>query len=235
MPNSITARSHSADAKIDGRNLNISLPALKGDSFKTKTLAVVAKIATDDKITKIEKLDATTDWAKIALTGVVPTTAKSLDDLLSPTSPTELNGTVDVDVAAVLSQMPHLVSLKEGMKINSGKLTGDIGTSSAAGGKMLEAKLVVSDVQGVMDGKPVALSKPITLDSKIGSQKGVLNIDRCAIDSAFAQASVSGTMEAIKYAVNADLAAMQDELGQFVDFGAYKLGGQAWRKRQCRH
>jgi hypothetical protein len=219
-----------ADAKIDGRNLNISLPALKGDSFKTKTLAVTAKIATDEKVTKIEQLDATTDWAKIALKGIVPTTAKSLDDLLSPTSPTELNGTIDIDVAAVLSQMPHLVSLKEGMKINSGKLKGDIGTSSAAGGKMLEAKLTVSDVKGMMDGKPVALSKPIMLDSKIGSQKGVLTFERCAIDSAFAQANISGTMDALKYAINADLDTMQGELGQFVDFGAYKLGGQLGAK-----
>ena len=215
-----------ADAKIDGRNLNISLPALKGDSFKTKTLAVMAKISTDDKITKIEALDVTTDWAKIALKGIVPTTAKSLDDFFAASSPAELNGTVDVDVAAVLSQMPHLVSLKKGMKINSGKLSGDIGTSAAADGKMLEAKLTVSDVRGVMDGKPVALSKPITLDSKIGSQKGVITFEQCAIDSAFAQANISGTMEALKYAINADLDTMQGELGQFVDFGAYKLGGK---------
>lgn len=215
-----------ADMNVDGRNLNISLPALKGDSFKTKTLAVAAKIATDEKITKIEKLDATMDWAKIALKGTLPTTAKSLDDLLSPTSPTELNGTVDVDVAAALSQMPHLAGLKEGTKINSGKLAGTIGTSAAAGGKMLEAKLAISDVQGVVNGKPVALSKPITLDSKIGSQKGIITFDNCTIGSAFASVYVSGTTEALKYAVNADLTAMQNELGQFVDFGAYKLGGQ---------
>ena len=75
------------------------------------------------------------DWANIALKGVLPTTAKSLDDLLSPQSPTELNGNLDVDLAAVLSQMPHLVGLKEGTKINSGKLKGDIGTAAESGRK----------------------------------------------------------------------------------------------------
>jgi hypothetical protein len=212
--------------QIDGRNLNVSVPALKGDSFKTQTLLVTANISTDEKTTKIEKLDAKTDWASMTIKGVLPTTAKSLDDFLSPESPTELSGNVNIDLAAFLSQMPHLANLKEGTKINSGKLTADISTSSETGRKMLQTKAVLSDLQGVVNGKNVALSKPIELEGRIGSEKGIISIDQFAISSAFAQAKISGTTEALKYTVDTDLAKTQDELGQFVDFGKYKLGGQ---------
>ncbi len=62
------------------------------------------------------------------------------------------------------------------------------------------------------------LSKPVTVDAQISSQQDKITVERLIFDSAFAQANLSGTTDNMKYQATLDLAKMQSDVGQFVEF-----------------
>ena len=212
--------------KVTGSGLDVAVPQLKGDRFQTKVLDVDVKITAKDEAINIDSLKLNTDWATLSLSGSVPTDLTG-EDKLKPLWESDLTGSFDCDLPAVASQMPNTLGLKEGTKITSGKVTGEIQTITDAGKKQIKADADLSGLKGTVSGKQVALSQPIQARVLLSQDKDTVKFDQVGVTSSFANIKASGTMEAIRYDADMDLAKLQSELGQFVDLGGYKLAGRA--------
>jgi len=213
--------------KVTGAGLDVEVPQLKGDRIRTKALDADIKITRKDKAINVDSLNLTTDWVKLDLTGAVPTDLGG-EDFLEPVWNSQLQGSFDCDLAAVASQMPKTLGLKEGTEISSGRLTGRIQTTTEGGRKQIRADADLADLKGTVGGKPVAISQPVQARALLTQTEGqtAVAFDQLNISSAFANIKATGTTEKLQYDADMDLAKLQAELGQFVDLGGYKMAGR---------
>jgi len=214
------------DAGIKGKNLQITGAQLKGDRLQTGDLDINVKLNQQKQAINIDNMQFKSDWASVTASGVVPTTFKSLDDLLGAKSNYNLKGKFNCDLAAVSSQMPKTLGLKEGMQLTSGQLNGNVETSTKAGGqKQIQANATITALEGTVEGKKIAMSQPIEAEAQISSDKAGINFDKVNVSASFAKINCAGSTKLVKYSAEADLAKLQAELGQFVNIGQYQMSG----------
>ena len=213
-------------AKLKGRDLDVTGSELKGDRFKTRILDIDVTLKKSKKLINIQKLQIQTDWLTAQASGDVPTTFESLADFIKADSIYNLKGSFDCDLAAASSLMPHTFKLKEGTKITSGQLSGNIETLTEAGKKKIDGRGSLVGLGGVVDGKTIAISEPLSATAEITSDKAGINFDRLDVSAAFCQINCTGTSELLKYTANVNLAGLQAELGQFINIGPYKIAGE---------
>ncbi len=219
-------------ADVKAKNIDVTGAALKGDRVRTSELGMNAAMSQGKGTINIQSLQVKSDWASASASGTLPTTFKSLGDLLGADSATSLKGDFNCDVAAVLSQMPKTLGLKEGTQVTSGQLTGNIATATQAGQKQIRASATLAGLGGAVEGKKIALSEPIKAEASVSSGKAGMNFDKIDVSAPFAKINCAGSAESIQYSAEADLTKLQSELGQFVDFGKYKLAGAFMSKGQ---
>jgi hypothetical protein len=216
---------------ITAKNIDVTAPVLKGDRLKTSVLNIAVQLQSNKESIKIDKFTVHTDWADINAGGIIPKNTKSLADIIKPDSGCDFKASVNCDLAAIFSQMPRTLGLKEKMTITAGKLNADIATSAEAGKRNIRGQLNISGLSGTMENKTVALSEPIQLKLNATSDKaGTINYDKLNFSSAFCTIDCTGTSAALQYKTQADLAKLQSEIGQFINMGPYEFSGQLFKE-----
>jgi len=223
-------RFESLNGTIEAGHLDITGPVLNGDRFKTGRLDVAAKLKRQQGLINIEQLDVKADWLTAQATGDVPTTYKSLAEFIKADSKRNLKGSFECDVAQLASQMPRTLGLKEQIEITAGRLTGNIEKLTEAGQGKIYGQANLAGLQGVVDGKTIALSEPVAAQIKLTSDKAGIKYDTLDVSSSFAKINCTGTAEALNYNADIDLSKLQSELGQFVDTGQYTIAGELLSK-----
>jgi hypothetical protein len=219
-------RVENLNGTINATNLDVASAELKGDRIKTSTLDVDVGLSHKADAINIEKLRFKSDWAEVSASGTVPTTFKSLSDFLQPDTKYDLQAGFDCDLAAVLSQMPKTLGIKEGMQITAGRLNGNIQTSTETGQRKIQGQATLSGLQGIIEGRQISLSQPIRAQTQISSDKMGVKFDKLDVSSSFAKINCTGTAELLNFNADVDLNKFQSELGQFADFGPYKIAGE---------
>jgi len=219
-------------ANVKAKNLDITGPQLKGDRLQSSVLDVDVKLSQKEQTIDIEKFQFRSDWAQANADGTIPTTFKSLTDILQPDSRYSLKGNFSCDLAAVLSQMPRTIGLKEAMLVTSGRLTGSVNTIAQEGFATITGQANLTGLAGTIDGKELAISEPVTAALEITSAKDQISFDKVNVSAAFAKINAAGSLEQINYDGQVDLAKLQSELGQFVDIGPYQMAGELSSKGQ---
>jgi len=215
------------NAGIKAKNLLITGAMLKGDKLQTNDLDINVKLKQEKEAINIDNLQLKSDWASVTASGIVPMTFKSLDDLLGPKSNYNLKGKFNCNLAAVSSQMPKTLGLKEGMQLISGQLNGSVDTSSKAGGqKQIQANATITALEGTVEGKKIAMSQPVEALAQISSDKAGINFDKVDVSASFAKINCAGNTKSLKYSAQANLAKLQAELGQFINIGQYQMSGE---------
>ena len=211
---------------IKAKNLDITGPGLKGDRLKTSLLDIAVEIESRQQLINIEKFQFDSDWLSAKASGMVPTTFKSWSDFLTSESDYSLDADFELDVEEVLSQMPHTFGIKEEMKVTSGKLSGNITARRGS----ITGQVNLTELAGIVEGKKLALSEPLTAKVQISAENKKISFDKLDISSAFAKINASGTLEQLKYNGYVDLAKLLSELGQFANLGAYKIAGEIFEQ-----
>ncbi|MBA7629649.1 hypothetical protein ES703_37149 [subsurface metagenome] len=208
---------------IKADNFDVAGPILKGDRIQTNTLDVNVKLARQREMINIENCDIDADWLKAQVTGTVPTTFASLEEILN--SDSDLQADFDCQVGTVLSQMPATFGIKKGMQITSGSLKGNVTTSTQQGKRSIEGQANLVGLAGIVDGKNVSLSQPVAIAASVTADGKLIRLDNLDVSAAFAKLNCSGTNKELGYSASADLSKLQAELGQFFDFKGYKMAG----------
>jgi hypothetical protein len=213
-------------SSIKGSSIELSAPQLKGDKIKTATLNGQVQVKASGNLVNVEKFTLSTDWLKMDANGTAPMSMATLSEFLKKNSKNELNANLECDLPALAAMLPKTLNLKEQTKLTGGKVVGSIQTIDEMGIKMLAGQVNVEGLAGVMDGKPISLSEPISAQAKISAESENIKFEKVSVTSAFASVNCSGTTEALNYEAQADLAKLSTELGQFADLSKYKLTGQ---------
>jgi hypothetical protein len=214
------------NVNVTAKDLDVTGAALKGDHLKTSVLDVGVKLSGQEELINVDELRVHSDWVDANATGVVPITAKSLAELARADSPYSLRCDFECDVAKALSQMPATFGRQEEMQVTSGRLTGKVETTTTGGKKGISGSGKLIELAGVMDGKKIALSEPVTADVLVTSDEAGVTFEKLDLSSSFAQVGCTGTSKLLKYHAGVDLGKLQSELGQFVSLGPYKMAGQ---------
>ena len=212
-------------ATVKGQDLDVGGAALNGDRFQTSRLDVNAKLSQDDKAVRIEQLDARTDWATVKATGSLPSTARTLADLIASDSAYDLQGEFDCKLPALLSQMPNTFALKEGMQITAGRATGTINTTTEAGRATITAETKVVGLAGIVDEKELVLREPVAASLRLSADDKTTQLEKLEVTAAFANINASGALDQIDYDGTVDLTTFQAEMGKFVNLGPYQMAG----------
>ena len=207
---------------IKAKNLDITGPGLKGDQLKTGLLDVIVKLKSEQQLINIEQFQFDSDWLVAQAGGMVPTTFRSWTDFLTSESDYSLDADFELDVAEILSQMPHTFGIKEATKVTSGKLSGNIRANRGS----LIGQANLTELAGIVEDKKLALSEPVTAKVQISADNNKISFDELDISAAFAKINASGPFEKLKYNGNVDLEKLLSEFGQFVDLGPYKITGE---------
>ena len=212
------------NAEVEGRDLDVNAVELTGGRFKTSRLGINVKLARAQQMINIESFDIETDWLKAEGRGTIPTTFGSLAEFLRTDS--SLSGRFELDVAQIFTRMPGTFGLKEGTKVTSGMLRGDIETLTENGKRKINGQANLERLEGMVAGKTIALSEPVRAEVEITSDKEGIKFDKLDLSSAFATINCSGTSELFGYRGDVNLAKLQAELGQFVDIKRYEIAGE---------
>ncbi len=211
-------------AEVKGRDLDVNAVELTGGRFKTSHLGINVKLARAKQMINIESFDIEADWLKAEGRGTIPTTFGSLAEFLRTDS--SLSGRFELDAAQIFTQMPGIFGLKEGIKVTSGILRGEVETLTEDGKRKIAGQANLERLEGMVAGKMIALSEPVRAEVEITSDKGGVRFDKLDLSSAFATINCSGTSELFGYRGNINLAKLQSELGQFVDIKRYEMAGE---------
>jgi len=211
-------------AEVRGSDLDINAVELIGGQFKTSRLGINVKLACAQRMINIESFDIEADWLKAEGRGTIPTTFGSLEEFLRTDS--SLSGRFELDVAQIFTQMPGTFGLKEGIKVTSGVLRGDIETLTENGKRKIDGQANLEQLEGMVAGKTIALSEPVRVEVEVTSDKGGIRFDKLDFSSAFATINCSGTSELFGYRGGVNLAKLQAELGQFIDIKRYEIAGE---------
>jgi hypothetical protein len=214
------------DARIVGRDVDITGEALKGDRLQTSRLDVTAKLAQSGEVINVSQLDLQTDWARVDAAGTLPKTPESLNTLLESGQAYAVKGQFDVNLAAVLSQMPRTFGVRPGTQITGGRATGNIDTTTENGRAVLVAKADITGLAGVTDSQQVKLSGPVQTALRLSTGPQGAQLDSLNVTAPFARLTASGSFKQINYQGQADLASLQSNLGPFINLGQYNLAGQ---------
>lgn len=198
-------RIEKSEGNINAENLDITGPALKGDRLKTGVLGINVKLQRKKDMINIDKFDLVADWAKAEIHGVVPTSFESLSDIVSPGSKYEVKANFDCDIAAIASQMPATLGITEAGQITAGTLTGSLETFTEDGERKIAGSANLVGLEGVVDGKSITFSQPLTTEIQITSDKTGIKYDKLRLTSSFAEVDCSGTGQLLKCIANVDL------------------------------
>ncbi len=207
---------------VKAKNLNVTGPVLKGDQLKTGLLDVAVKLKSQQQLINIEKLQLDSDWLVAQAGGMVPTTFRSWSDFLTSESDYSLDADFELNVVAILSQMPNTFGIKEATKVTSGKMSGNIRANRGR----LTGQANLTGLAGIVEDKKLALSEPLTAKLQISADNKKINFDALDVSAAFAKINASGPLEKLKYNGNVNLEKLLSEFGQFVNLGPYKIAGE---------
>jgi len=211
---------------VKGKDLNIIISQLKGDRLKSSSLDVAIKLHSERELINIDRLEIQSDWIDVKASGVVPKTFGSLAEFTKADSKYDLKGSFKCNLAAAVSQMPRTFGLKEGTKVTSGQLSGYIETVTGAGQRKITAQVNLVGLEGIFDGKTIALSEPMMAEAQITSDRVGLKYDKLDVSAPFGKIECTGTGKLLRYSAKVDLAKLQAELGQFIDMGKYQIAGK---------
>jgi hypothetical protein len=214
------------NANLRGQNVDIAGPALKGNQLRTNQLNVRANAAQTADTIDVNQLVIQTDWANISARGEFPKTMRSLAQLTESGAAFNLTGNVNVNLAALMSQMPSLLAAQQGVQITGGQVTADISTTTQAGRPTLVAKAQITGLAGVVNGNKLDLNQPIQATARISSGAQGAELDALDVSAPFAKITASGNFKQIKYDSQVNLQALQSDLGPFINLGPYQIAGQ---------
>lgn len=214
------------NATVTGQDVDLAGQSLNGDQLRTAQLNARASLAQTGEVIDVNQLDVRTDWARVVLTGTLPKSPGSLSQLLESGAAYNVRGNFEVNLAAVLSQMPRTLGVRPGTQVTSGQATGKINTVTENGRAVLTAQAQVVDLAGVVNNQQVSMGGPVQAALQLSSGKQGAQLDNLDITAPFAKVTARGTFQQIDYQAQANLASLQTQLGPFINLGPYRLAGQ---------
>lgn len=215
--------------RLEASQLEVVTPALAGDRLRSGQINAPWEIGVVGDEVQINQLRVDADWVKIEAAGTLSLAelrTLSVEALLAgqlPKRNARLAG--NLDLAALAAMLPSTLQLREGVRIDEGRLTFDIAGSSADQQFAWQTNARIENVAGSDGQRQVRWQQPIELQATLRDTATGVRLESLVVDAPFAQANVTTEQAAITGDVQVDLAKFAAELSQFVDLQSWQLRG----------
>ncbi|WP_406695050.1 hypothetical protein V5E97_28825 [Singulisphaera sp. Ch08] len=197
---------------------------LAGDHLRLDRIKGAWNLTETEGTWVVHRLDLTSPLGSIKASGQRPASANAV---------AKVEGTLDL--AALARQLPHALRLREGITLDRGSAQLRIESQDdpkrpeqePGQGWDIEAK--VSDLEAQEHGRRFTLREPATLTGRVAIRdKGQgIALERMAVRTAFLNVAGQGDVDrGIDWSGTLDLASLQRQLRDLVDFGAIELAGE---------
>ena len=238
----------SADVRVTSRNLAVGGPALKGDTYKTPSLSLVApnivlsRSAAPDDVSKWTiragsqgqpvalKVDEgqVTVWADLPI-GAAQNVVKNL----APGAAGSVHVVANLDLGKLAEDTPNLINVRPGLTLESGRFSQALDvvlSPRKAEVRRLDVSLTGVTARDTVKNAPVTL-EDIRLGLSATSHGGGSDVPdlrdlKLTIQSAFANGTIEGrSIAETNGRITADLRRARDELAKLWDVGSTRLAG----------
>ncbi len=144
----------------------------------------------------------------------------------------QLEGSADINLAEVFSQLPETLKLRQDLTLSQGKLALSASVKSTGEVAVFESNARLDQLKGLSKGKPVAWNQPISLKAQGERSAQGIRIDNVSLRSAFLNADGRGDFRAMRVTLSADVAAALRELKKFIDIKEWDGSGKLFGKLQ---
>ncbi|WP_165228960.1 hypothetical protein [Aquisphaera insulae] len=199
-------------------DLDAAGPALAGDRLRLDAVKGSWDLAEDDGAWAIRKLSVDCPVASVGATATIGGDR-------SGAKAVHLEGRIDL--AALAKLIPRALRLRQGIALDRGeaRVVLDVKAAGEAQEGSLEANL--SDLAGHDATRAFTLGAPATLVARGRRSAASLSVETIELKSAFASLKGSGDMDrGLALSGTFDLAAVQSQFRQLIDFGRVGLAGK---------
>lgn len=211
-------------ADVGGEDVYIKPAELGGDYISSKKISFQADIVGADGYLNVNKLHFLADWAEADVTGKLPE-LKNLKNALNYDSEFALNADYNFDIAELSRQLSNTLNLKDSLRIETAELAGKVQTNNLDGKRQIITENRLGSISAVKEGDTFKLDEPVSLTADIESSPEGISYNNIQLNSSFAGLQCSGTNKKLDYNFSADTDTFQNKMGQFINFGEYKLTG----------
>ncbi|MEE4265870.1 MAG: hypothetical protein V2I56_24490, partial [Desulfobacteraceae bacterium] len=144
----------------------------------------------------------------------------------------QLQGSADINLAEVFSQLPGTLKLRQDMTLSRGKLALSAIVKSNEKGTVFESSAHIDQLKGLSKGKSVAWNKPISLKARGEKNAQGIRLDSLSLRSSFLNADGRGDFRTMQVTLSADMAAALRELKKFLDIKEWDGSGKLFARLQ---
>ncbi|WP_169977115.1 AsmA family protein [Tautonia rosea] len=134
-----------------------------------------------------------------------------------------------VDLAALATQMPNTLALREGLTLEQGAVdvVAILGPEGEDGASPAEVTARIAELSAREGTRVVAMDEPITVSARLQQGTGAaVEVETITVVSSFLNAEGQGDLDqGVTFGGAIDLNALDTQLRQWVDLGAVALGG----------
>jgi len=196
--------------------LDATSSVLAGDHLRLARIRGTWDLAETPDAWTIRRLDLSSSIGSIKAQGELPA---------PPGSATRIEG--KLDLAALAKQLPHALRLREGLAVERGSAQLQVDARTESSRQNWDVVARVSDLIARNADQVVTLHEPATLSASLVRQGSDLRVERFGLKTAFLDASASGDLDrGIDLAGTIDLAGVERQLRDLVDFGDLELAGR---------
>ncbi len=181
----------------------------------------------------VRRLEATSPVVRAEATGSIGLAAAQ-GGWLEAVVADDFSGSIDIDLAAAATALPHGIVVRRGVRITGGSLRLAAASRGDGGDRVVEVRASAADVEAERagtdgtEGERIAWKEPLTawMTARRGPGGGApLVLEEARISSSAAEISASGTPTAIAVQWDADLGAVAESVAAVFETGDATVRG----------
>ena len=221
------------------KRLDVAADALGDDQLQLESATLAIDLAASDGKLEVREFAASTPIGHIVVSGEsrlesfesIDVTQMLLDSV--EFGNTSVSG--KVDLAKIAEVLPDTLRIRGDTTITSGEVVWDTSTEVTERGPKLNGTLKTSNIAANQHGRVIRWKQPIELSFGLLQSNAGIVIERLVGHSDFLSFDFMGQPDDGQATARIDLAQLQSDLQQFVDFGRQDIAGvvdlrASWKK-----
>jgi hypothetical protein len=220
-----------AAGQVDIAALAVGGPWLAGDRLALDKLTIPCQAVWAGNRLDIRRLQAVCDIGQIKAQGTLlepekAITVDSLAGLIAVLDGSSGNLSGNIDLAKLANLLPRAVGLKKGLRLTAGSLAWQLNGQDSGGSPSYSGTIDASKLVAQHEGRQLTWDSPLHASFAAHGQGAATVLDQLECQADFVQVSGQGNSRQLQLSGKFDLGRLDEQLGQFIDFGANRIDGQ---------